>query len=421
MKLKASLLAAALLLTFAPLTAHADSSADDTTEAATEAEQEKLHTADGMFSYTIQDDGTVSIYKFLPTDHQGEVVIPSEIDGMAVTYIESACFLNTYSLTAITIPASVTDMGESVFFGCNSLEKITVEEGNLYFSVVDDGVLLGDDEKFLICYPAARAGENYTIPDTVDEIAPSSFAYSTNLQTVTIPESVGYVDAWAFAYSSLERIALPDSMVQLDDYAFAYCEKLADVDLGNGLQKIQGATFAGCTALAEIELPESLTTVGQYAFAGTAMKSVTIPSSVTEISFGAFGYNIDLNAIGNFVIYGEANSYAQSYCTANDSDNDYQNNFTFVDIANPEATVPAQTDAADSSADSVVSDASGTNDSADDSTAEETPVTEAPTVNGSSTLKIVLAVCGGVIAILAAVLVVLLVKKPKNKEQGDEE
>jgi len=238
-----------------------------------------------------------------------------------------------------------------VFFGCKSLEKISVEEGNSYFSVTEDGVLLGDDGKFFICYPPGKKDEFYTIPDGVDELAPGCFAYTQHLRGVDIPDTVGYIDNLAFSHSGIERISIPDSVVQIDDYSFAYCENLAEVDLGNGVESIYHAAFAFCPKLTEIEFPPSVTLIGQYAFCGTGMESVTIPATVTDINFCAFGYDEDLSPIGDFVIYGEPYSMAQTYCTANDSENDYQNNFTFVSLANPEATIASDPDSSsDSSA-----------------------------------------------------------------------
>lgn len=392
MKIKASLFAAAMLMGFAPMTVYAD-----TAETAAEETAETFKTEDGLYSYTILDDGTVSLYKFLPTDHQGELVIPSEIDGRAVTYIDNACFLTTYSLTSVTIPASVADMGESVFFGCNSLESFTVEEGNPYFTA-EDGVLFANEEQYLMCYPAAKADESYTIPDTVTEIAPSAFAYAVNLKHTEIPEGVAFIDGWAFSYSGITEIVLPDSLQEIYDYAFAYCTALASVDLG-GVQTIYNASFAFCEQLTEITLPDSLTTIGQYAFAGTGMKTVTIPSSVEEIDYCAFGYDADLSPVSGFTIYGEANSMAQSYANASDEDNDYANSFNFVAINAEETAAPiveANTDNADNT----------------DEPSAETPAES----KGVDPLMIVLAACGGVIVVLAAVLGALVMKKQKHKD-----
>lgn len=401
MKFKPFLLAAALLLTVSPLTAHADTAVSET------ADEETLKTPDGMFSYTILEDGTVKLYKFLPTDHPGELVIPSEIDGAAVTAIDNACFLNTYSLTSVTIPATVKEMGDSVFFGCSSLESIVLEEGNTSFSTDENGVLFGDSMQFLICYPPGKSDESYTIPETVDEIAPSSFAYADNLKSVIIPDSVAYLDGWAFSYSGIERITLPDSVVQMDDYCFAYCTNLTEIDLGEGIESIYNAAFAACENLTEIEFPESLTYIGQCAFAGTGLRSVTIPANVSQIDYCAFGYNADLVSIGGFVIKGYAGSAAQSYCYAVDEENDYQNNFTFIDLSNPDNAVSRAEDSAA--------------DSAADVTEAQQDITEAPAVKKSNHLLTILAVCGGVIVVLAAVLVVLLVKKPKSADSDADE
>lgn len=394
----------AFLLAAAPLTAYADNDAatetsvsEEATEAATEKPSKKT-TEDGFYNYGFDENGNVELYDFNMQGYLGEVVIPSEIEGKPVVYLGNACFLEAFNITSVVIPATVTDMGESVFFGCKSLEKISVEEGNSYFSVTEDGVLLGDDGKFFICYPPGKKDEFYTIPDGVDELAPGCFAYTQHLRGVDIPDTVGYIDNLAFSHSGIERISIPDSVVQIDDYSFAYCENLAEVDLGNGVESIYHAAFAFCPKLTEIEFPPSVTLIGQYAFCGTGMESVTIPATVTDINFCAFGYDEDLSPIGDFVIYGEPYSMAQTYCTANDSENDYQNNFTFVSLANPEATIASDPDS-----------------NSDSSDAEETPGEAA----SDNKLIVGLAVCGGIVLVLAAVLIVLLVKKPKTKKQGE--
>ncbi len=397
--------AAAFLLTALPMSVYADSSVDDTNAAA------KKFTEDGMFTYGFNEEGNVELYDFVNDHYPGEVVIPSEVEGKPVVYVGNACFAEATGITSVTIPASVAEMGDSVFFKCLSLEKFIVEEGNPYFSAGEDGVLMADDEQFLFCYPAGREGSEYTIPDTVDELAPSSFAYAKNLAVVSVPDSVCYIDGWAFAYSNLERITLPDSIVQLDDYAFAYCEKLSDVRLGNGIETIYNATFAFCPNLKEIEIPDSLLSVGQYAFAGTGLESVTLPASLEEISFCAFGYDENFNQINDFVIYGVPNSAAQLYCTASDGDNDYANDFAFISVEDPEASfVNEENSSADSAADS-------------EGEQEETiePTQAAAPQKQASPLTIVLIACGGVIVVLAAVLAVLLAKKPKKTEEQDEE
>ncbi len=390
-----------MLLSICPLTAHADTAAGEPADA------ETLKTEDGMFSYSLLEDGTVSLYKFLPTDFAGELVIPSEIGGAAVTAIDNACFLNTPSLNTVVIPASVKELGDSVFFGCSSLESIVLEEGNTSFSTDGSGALFGDSGQFLICYPPGRTDESYTVPETVEEIAPSCFAYADDLRSVILPDGLLYLDGWAFAYSGLEQISLPDSVVQIDDYCFAYCRDLKEVRFGSGLESIYNAAFAACESLTEVEFPESLTYIGQCAFAGSGLRSVTIPQNVTQIDYCAFGYNADLVSIGGFVIKGYAGSAAENYCYAVDEDNDYKNNFNFIDLSNPDNAV-SRPDGADSTADDAE---------------EEAPDTPVSSENKDSkqTLTGILAVCGGVIVVLAGVLIALLCRKPRRKDAEESE
>lgn len=423
MKCKALLLSAALLFSMTPLTAYADT--EDTAAAEeTQPATERPKTEDGLYSYTILEDGTACLYMFLPTDYQGEIVVPSEVDGITVTMIDEACFYETYSLTSVVIPATVTEIGPNAFLGCRSIEEFIVEEGNPYFTT-ENGVLYANNGEYLICYPAGRTEESYQIADGVTEIAPGAFGFADDLKFVTLPEGVQFIDDWAFAYSGIERIALPDSMQEINDYAFAFCSALTDLDLGEGLTYIRNASFYSCESLAEVTLPESLIYVGQYAFAGTAMKSVTIPATMESILFCAFGYDADYTATGGFTIYGEPGSAAESYCYEVDEENNYENNFNFIDIANPEATVPAQSN--DSVSDDGADDpTAATDDSAADSSdvQEETQETQAAQTTPekeADPLMIVLAVCGGVIVVLAAVLAWLLLKKPSSKAAQDED
>lgn len=411
MKLKqyTAALAAAMLLAAMPMAAYAD---NDTTETATETtvsaestetqtseteKPKKKTTEDGLYNYGYDEDGNIRLLDFNMRGQQGEVIIPSEIEGKPVVYIGNACFLEIYGITSAVIPKTVKNVGESIFYGCTSLEKITVEESNPYFTATEDGVLMGDGGKFIVCYPPGRKAESYTIPDGVDEIAPGCFAYAQYLKTVTIPNTVGYIDNLAFSRSGIERIAIPDSVVQIDDYAFSYCENLSEVNLGKGVESIYHAAFAFCPKLTEIKLPDSLLLIGQYAFCGTGMKSVTIPSSVETINFCAFGYDEDLSPISDFVIYGEPYSAAQMYCSASDSENEYENNFTFINVQNPDSTV-------------------------ENAESEEEGTEPQKTAMGDpeKTRNIVIAVCGTVLAAVLAVAGVLFFRSRKKKEQGEE-
>ncbi len=405
MKLQLKLFAAAatVLLAAMPLSAFADEESAGT---------ETFTSPDGMYNYVLTEDGGVRITDLIDNrSYEGAIVIPGEIDGKAVTALGNGAFVGAVNVTSVTIPASVTEIGECVFQNCPAIEEFIVEEGNTYLTVHEDGSLLGDEAAFYLAYPCGKADTAYTLPDGIEEIAPAAFSYALNLEEVTVTEGVLWIDPWAFSYSAITTITLPDSLETIDDYAFAYCTHLHDVDLGEGLETILNASFAECRALTEITLPDTLTYIGQQAFIGTSLPSVTIPSSVTTISYYAFGYDTSYNQIESFVVYGEENSMAQSYCTAVDEDNDYENSFTFISISDDTET-QAVTDAAGNVLPQETAPV-----------VETTPIPPEEELTKDDILRYVLIGSGAVAAVLVIVLAFLMVRlrKLRNPEPSGQE
>src|SRR5215475_6857856 len=75
-------------------------------------------TALAQFNYAISN-GTITIIGY--TGPGGEVAIPSEIDGLAVTGIGDRAFFNHASITGATTPESVNRIGEAAFDLCSNL------------------------------------------------------------------------------------------------------------------------------------------------------------------------------------------------------------------------------------------------------------------------------------------------------------
>ena len=289
----------------------------------------------GDYTYSL-DGENAKITKYNNSD-ETNVVVPDELDGHKVVSLGSGTFATKDKIVSVTLPAALTEINSSCFYGCTSLEKVELAEGNTAFTVTD-GVLFSADGEDLIVYPDAMEGTSYTIPDGVKEIWTSAFS-NTKLTDVTFPDGVLYIDDWAFASSALTSLDLPDSVTEIGQYAFAYCEGIQKIDLPQDLELIQAAAFAGETSLTEVTMYDSLTEIQMAAFAGTGLKEVTIPESVTYIGFCAFGYEADMTTkVEDFVIYGKVGSQAQTYCTAVDSENDYSNNFKFRSVMSEEVS-----------------------------------------------------------------------------------
>ena len=76
------------------------------------AEEAEVLTS-GDYEYTLNDDGSASITKY--NGEADALTVPAELDGHTVTSIGDSAFSRCDSLTTITLPDSVTSIGDEVF------------------------------------------------------------------------------------------------------------------------------------------------------------------------------------------------------------------------------------------------------------------------------------------------------------------
>ena len=291
----------------------------------TPQKSEPVDSADGMWQYTItkDDSGNESacIEKYYGDGI--EINIPSEIDDYTVTSLGDYALYENTAIEKVIIPASVTDIGRSAFFGCTSLVSFEVNSANENFTE-EDGILFSKNKEILTCLPPGRQDTEYNVPDGVRALGPSAFAVCKSLKKIQLPESLELIDFYCFAEcESLDNVVLPEKTTDLGMFAFTGCTGLKNITLPRGLTIIEGGAFACCTALKDIELPDSLQTIGQGAFVSTGLIQVEIPVYVQEIGYSAFGYTIDENnqiiPMDKFTVKGVSGSAAQSYCAENEN------------------------------------------------------------------------------------------------------
>ena len=211
------------------------------------------------------------------------------------------------NIKSYVIPSNVISIGDSAFYGCNSLSEIVISS-----SVTSIG-----DSAFLWCSSLSEI----VIPSSVTSIGDSAFLWCSSLSEIVIPSSVTSIGDYAFSgCSSLKYISIPKSVICLNGNPFAEwygkleClfpnfvyeddvlfnkdksriisfrnQNIKSYVIPSSITSIGDRAFSGSDSLSEIVIPPSVTSIGDGAFLGCrSLSEIVIPSSVTSIGKGAF-------------------------------------------------------------------------------------------------------------------------------------
>ena len=252
----------------------------------------------------------------------GPVTIPSQIEMEGFIYhvtqisrrdILTNCngdgFSGCTGLTSITIPNSVTMIGQSAFDGCTSLTSITIPNSVTY---------IGD-----YAFSGCTGLSSVNIPNSVTTIGGYAFNDCTGLSSINIPNSVTSIYAPLFSgckkltsiivadgnpyydsrgncnavietatntlIAACNNTIIPNSVTSIGNLAFSGCTGLSSVAIPNSVTSIGWDAFSGCTGLSSVTIPNSVTSIDESAFSGcTGLSSVTISNSVTSIEASTF-------------------------------------------------------------------------------------------------------------------------------------
>ena len=262
--------------------------------------------------------------------------------GDSVQHIPAYMCYGMINLTSITIPNSVTSIGDDAFHYCKSLTSIIVEDANSKYdsrencnaiietatntliagcqnTIIPNSVTSIGYRAFFRCYSLT----SITIPNGVTSIGRSAFEDCSSLRSITIPNSVTTIGSSAFyKCSSLTSVTIPNSVTSIGSIAFYRCSGLTSIIvedanstydsrencnaiietatntliagcqntiIPNSVTSIGDGAFSGCSSLTSITIPNSVTSIGGSAFFGcSSLTSVTIGNSVTTIEYAAF-------------------------------------------------------------------------------------------------------------------------------------
>ena len=238
-----------------------------------------------------------------------EIVIPEEIEGVAVTGIQGYAFSGCTDLSSVYIPASIKTMQSGVFRGCSKLLRIDVDNTSTSYKSID-GVLYTSDME-LYAYPTGKEGSSYTLETGTKSVWPYAFS-GASIESIVLPHTVTEIGQGAFNGAKLKSVELPDSVTTVGEGVFSSCKELVSAKLSQNLKSlsynmfnncpklntvyigdntfnIEGRAFYACESLTDVSMPQNLKNLGESAFSYcTSLERLELPAGISTIPFGAF-------------------------------------------------------------------------------------------------------------------------------------
>lgn len=272
-----------------------------------------FYVGDLQYDYVDRENATVAFNGIRTNSEMVDIPASVEYDGVTYTVVGIApSALYNEGVSSVSIPSTVTYIGNSAFRGCSQLSEIVIPDGvvsigQYAFSAsglvsvdIPDSVTTLDRGAFERCsrlteisigsgitelpldvFASCYSLTSVTIPGTVETVD-GSFHDSSNIRSITIGDGVKRIERNAFAnLPYITSLEIPDSVTYIGP-AFSNCTGIGSVVIPDSVVEMEG-TFSGCTSLNQVSFGSGLTTLGDDTFSQCAFTEVTVPSSIRTL------------------------------------------------------------------------------------------------------------------------------------------
>lgn len=243
------------------------------------------------WNYSDSDDsmvitGSGPMYLTPPDNYQtwqkywqdnGIAKIKKVVFDNGVTMISAGAFQGFSGLTKIVLPDTLTTINADAFEGCG-LSDVVIPVSLKTLSCDSYGIA-----------PFGKSIRSVSFNKEATEIPANVMRGAASIESVTIPDKVKKIGAYAFSGCGMSYIDLPDSLTSIGDHAFSECKCLQEVDIPDSVEEMGCGAFSSCSELTAAYLPAQLTELKADMFKESAvLNTIRWPKNIEKIDMDAF-------------------------------------------------------------------------------------------------------------------------------------
>ena len=202
-------------------------------------------------------------YPAISTKTKGDLIIPATLGGCDVSGISVCAFMECTNLTSVTMPETITSVGQGAFQSCTQLTNINLSSG-------------------------------------LREIGQHAFNHCRQIALIVLPKGITNIADFVFSNCvGLENVVIPNSVVSIGSHSFYNCAKLRHITIPSTISDIGYCAFMACTSLETIEFEGNTPVVNGSAFVwGTSINS----NCCAYVRKDSSGWGVDIPGIWNRIL-----------------------------------------------------------------------------------------------------------------------